>query len=144
MAEDFERRRRQGQVKAHGSGFGGSGFKFDKGEDEAKKAQRKAQVKEAGVMELSDEEGDSDGDEAKGTAVRSVATAPAPGAAAHPESAAPPATNVPPHIAAQMAATRVQAAARAVAQGMDPMRAAAQAAAPGGGFPGCPGLWRDR
>ena len=138
MAEDFERRRRQGQVKAHGSGFGGSGFKFDKGEDEAKKAQRKAQVKEAGVMELSDEEGGSDGDQAKGTAVRSVATAPAPGAAAYPESAAPPATNVPPHLAAQMAATRVQAAARAVAQGMDPMRAAAQAAAPGVASPAIP------
>ena len=130
LAEDFERRRKQGQVRAHGSGFGGSGFKFNKDEDEVKKAHRKAKVKEAGVVEISDDEGASDGEGGEaGAAVKSVTTAPAPGAAAQLPAVGPPGHVPPPHLAAQMSASQAQAASHAAAHGRNPMLAAAQLAA---------------
>ena len=81
-------------------------------------------------MELSDDEGASDGEgEETGAAVRSVATAPAPGAAAQPQAVAPSGHVPPPHLAAQMAASQAQAASHAAAHGGNPMLAAAQLAA---------------
>ncbi len=41
MAEAFGEKRKRGEVQAHGSGFGGSGFKFDSAEDDAKRQERK-------------------------------------------------------------------------------------------------------
>ena len=41
MADDFGKKRDQGLVQARGSGFGGSGFKFDEEEEERKKQARK-------------------------------------------------------------------------------------------------------
>ena len=41
MAEAFGEKRKRGEVQGHGSGFGGSGFKFDYAEDDAKRQERK-------------------------------------------------------------------------------------------------------
>jgi ATP-dependent RNA helicase DDX46/PRP5 len=41
MAESFQGKRKAGLVQAHGSGYGGSGYKFDATEDDSKKAERK-------------------------------------------------------------------------------------------------------
>ncbi len=41
MADEFNKKRKAGLVQGHGSGFGGSGFKFNDKEEEARKAQRK-------------------------------------------------------------------------------------------------------
>ncbi|PSC68276.1 DEAD-box ATP-dependent RNA helicase 42 isoform A [Micractinium conductrix] len=66
LSEAFEKKRKEGRAQAHGSGFGGSGFKFDSTEDGQVKAYKKAQQKQAakaaGVeLEQSDEsEGDDD------------------------------------------------------------------------------------
>jgi hypothetical protein len=41
LAESFNDKRKRGLVKAHGSGYGGSGFQFDRGEDAAHEAKQK-------------------------------------------------------------------------------------------------------
>lgn len=41
MAEAFTVKRKAGTAQAHGSGFGGSGFKFDAAEEQEHKAERK-------------------------------------------------------------------------------------------------------
>lgn len=41
IAEAFGEKRKRGEVQGHGSGFGGSGFKFDAAEEDHKKAERK-------------------------------------------------------------------------------------------------------
>ena len=41
LAEAFQVKRKAGTAQAHGSGFGGSGFKFDAAEEQEHKAERK-------------------------------------------------------------------------------------------------------
>ena len=41
MAENFNKKRKAGQVQGHGSGYGGSGFKFDAWEENQIKAAKK-------------------------------------------------------------------------------------------------------
>lgn len=41
LAEGFNTKRKAGTAQAHGSGFGGSGFKFDAAEEQEHKAERK-------------------------------------------------------------------------------------------------------
>ena len=41
LADSFAAKRKAGTVQAHGSGYGGTGFKFDNQEDEERKALRK-------------------------------------------------------------------------------------------------------
>lgn len=52
MCAGFEAKRKAGHAIAHGSGYGGSGFKFDKTEDQAVKAQRKVGGRWVRRMEL--------------------------------------------------------------------------------------------
>mmetsp|Transcript_27558 Transcript_27558/g.38040 ORF Transcript_27558/g.38040 Transcript_27558/m.38040 type:complete len:531 (-) Transcript_27558:118-1710(-) len=66
IAQAFEAKRKEGLVQTHGSGYGGTGFKFDSEEAAEKKAERKAKAKEYGMHEdqddvfsSSDEEEDS-------------------------------------------------------------------------------------
>jgi len=56
LAEGFERKKAAGLAKSHGSGFGGSGFKFDKAEDDMIKALKRATARQFGVVEESEEE----------------------------------------------------------------------------------------
>ena len=62
LAQGFEAKRKAGLVKAHGSGFGGSGFKFNEAEDEMVKMLKKAAAKEFGIVEESESEEEEDGD----------------------------------------------------------------------------------
>lgn len=41
LAENFNGKRARGEAQARGSGYGGSGFKFDAGEEEARNAERR-------------------------------------------------------------------------------------------------------
>ena len=41
LAESFNGKHARGEVQARGSGYGGSGFKFDVGEEEARNAERR-------------------------------------------------------------------------------------------------------
>lgn len=43
LAEAFQVKRKAGTAQAHGSGFGGSGFKFDAAEEQEHRAERKVQ-----------------------------------------------------------------------------------------------------
>jgi hypothetical protein len=45
LADLFRAKLKQGLVQGHGSGYGGSGFKFDKAEDNKIKAARKSKAK---------------------------------------------------------------------------------------------------
>jgi hypothetical protein len=45
LAEAFASKKKQGLVQGHGSGYGGSGFKFDKAEDAKIKQARKSKAK---------------------------------------------------------------------------------------------------
>lgn len=51
LADSFSAKVNQGLEKAHGTGYGGSGFKFTEEEDEAKRAAKKTQGKEYGFEE---------------------------------------------------------------------------------------------
>ncbi|KAG6540139.1 hypothetical protein Mapa_018524 [Marchantia paleacea] len=62
LADDFMAKVKQGSEQVHGSGYGGSGFKFNEEEDEARKAAKKAQAKEYGFEE-DEEKSDSDSDD---------------------------------------------------------------------------------
>jgi len=64
MADEFQKKFKQGLVKARGSGFGGSGYKFDEEEENEKMAARKAVMKQHGhtLAESDDDDDDSDGD----------------------------------------------------------------------------------
>ena len=44
IADNFTAKRKRGEVQAHGSGYGGSGFKFDAEEEELRNAERKVQA----------------------------------------------------------------------------------------------------
>ncbi|GAA0157447.1 RNA helicase [Lithospermum erythrorhizon] len=62
LADGFMAKVNQGIEQAHGTGYGGSGFKFNEEEDEARKAAKKAQAKEYGFEEdKSDSEDEDDG-----------------------------------------------------------------------------------
>ncbi|EFJ09568.1 hypothetical protein SELMODRAFT_178562 [Selaginella moellendorffii] len=61
LADGFIAKVNQGSEKAHGSGYGGSGFKFNEEEDEALRAAKKAQAKEYGYEE-EEEPGETDDD----------------------------------------------------------------------------------
>lgn len=45
MADAFQEKRKAGLVQNHGSGYGGTGFKFDRSEESQVKAARKAKAK---------------------------------------------------------------------------------------------------
>lgn len=94
LADGFMAKVKEGLEQAHGTGYGGSGFKFDEQEDEARKAAKKAQAKEYGFeFEKSDSE-DEDDEVRK----RSDVTVPTPvglGGQGHPESSILPAGSVP-------------------------------------------------
>ncbi len=62
LADSFTSKRKAGLVQAHGSGFGGSGYKFDASEEDKHKQARKAQAKEYGITEEASESDDDDGD----------------------------------------------------------------------------------
>uniref|UniRef100_A0A7N0TTU3 RNA helicase n=2 Tax=Kalanchoe fedtschenkoi TaxID=63787 RepID=A0A7N0TTU3_KALFE len=62
IADGFMAKVNQGLEQAHGTGYGGSGFKFNEEEDEVRKAAKKAQAKEYGFEEdKSDSDDDDDG-----------------------------------------------------------------------------------
>ncbi|KAJ0559647.1 putative RNA helicase [Helianthus annuus] len=61
LADQFTAKVNKGLVRAHGTGYGGSGFKFNEEEDEVRKAAKKAQAKEYGFEEdKSDSDDESD------------------------------------------------------------------------------------
>lgn len=62
LADGFMAKVNQGLEQAHGTGYGGSGFKFNEEEDEVRRAAKKAQAKEYGFEEdKSDSEDEDDG-----------------------------------------------------------------------------------
>ncbi|CAL9215730.1 unnamed protein product [Arabidopsis halleri] len=61
LADGFMAKVKQGIEQAHGTGYGGSGFKFNEEEEEVRKAAKKAQAKEYGFEEdKSDSEDEND------------------------------------------------------------------------------------
>ncbi|XP_062191542.1 DEAD-box ATP-dependent RNA helicase 42-like [Phragmites australis] len=60
LADRFMAKVNQGTEQTHGTGYGGSGFKFNEEEDEARKSTKKAQAREYGYEEV---KSDSDSDE---------------------------------------------------------------------------------
>ena len=78
LADEFMAKVNQGTEQAHGSGYGGSGFKFNEEEDEAMRAAKKAQAKEYGFEEeedKSDSESEDDGIRKAGGDLAQVAAA---------------------------------------------------------------------
>ncbi|KAJ4966268.1 hypothetical protein NE237_018117 [Protea cynaroides] len=62
IADGFMAKVNQGLEQAHGTGYGGSGFKFNEEEDEVRKAAKKAQAREYGFEEdKSDSDSEDDG-----------------------------------------------------------------------------------
>ncbi|KAK9928505.1 hypothetical protein M0R45_025638 [Rubus argutus] len=62
LADNFMAKVKQGLEQAHGTGYGGSGFKFNVEEDEVRRAAKKAQAKEYGFEEdKSDSEDEDEG-----------------------------------------------------------------------------------
>ncbi|KAK4259869.1 hypothetical protein QN277_006157 [Acacia crassicarpa] len=62
LADGFMAKVNQGLEQAHGTGYGGSGFKFNEEEDEVRRAAKKAQAKEYGFEEdKSDSEDEEEG-----------------------------------------------------------------------------------
>ncbi|KAJ4963773.1 hypothetical protein NE237_023712 [Protea cynaroides] len=60
LADEFMAKVNQGTEQVHGTGYGGSGFKFNEEEDEVRKAAKKAQAREYGFEE---DKSDSDSDD---------------------------------------------------------------------------------
>ncbi|CAL9220175.1 unnamed protein product [Arabidopsis halleri] len=61
VADGFMAKVKQGTEQAHGTGYGGSGFKFNEDDEEVRKAAKKAQAKEYGFEEdESDSEDEND------------------------------------------------------------------------------------
>ncbi|QDZ22735.1 DEAD-box ATP-dependent RNA helicase [Chloropicon primus] len=107
MADDFKKKLKEGLVQGHGSGFGGSGFKFNEEEEQNQKAVRKQILAQHGTVVDSDSEGeskdgDSDGDEdikvITGTSLDAAKAKEAPPAAmdAAAGKSVPPASSAPP------------------------------------------------
>ncbi|XP_027091549.1 DEAD-box ATP-dependent RNA helicase 42-like [Coffea eugenioides] len=61
LADGFMAKVNQGLEQAHGTGYGGSGFKFNEEEDEVRKAAKKAQAKEYGFDEDKSDSDDEEG-----------------------------------------------------------------------------------
>ncbi|GLJ29301.1 hypothetical protein SUGI_0577730 [Cryptomeria japonica] len=62
LASGFMAKVSQGTEHAHGTGYGGSGFKFNEEEEEARKAAKKAQAREYGFEEYYKSDSDSEDD----------------------------------------------------------------------------------
>ncbi|KAK2973326.1 hypothetical protein RJ640_027969 [Escallonia rubra] len=60
VADAFMAKVNQGLEQAHGTGYGGSGFKFNEEEDEVRRAAKKAQAKEYGFEEDKSDSDDED------------------------------------------------------------------------------------
>ncbi|KAG6432651.1 hypothetical protein SASPL_104232 [Salvia splendens] len=60
LADGFMAKVNQGLEQAHGTGYGGTGFKFNEEEDEARRAAKKAQAKEYGFEEDKSDSDDED------------------------------------------------------------------------------------
>ncbi|EPS62515.1 hypothetical protein M569_12274, partial [Genlisea aurea] len=60
LADGFMAKVNQGIERAHGTGYGGSGFKFNEEEDEVRRAAKKAQAKEYGFEEDKSDSDDED------------------------------------------------------------------------------------
>lgn len=60
LAESFDKKKKAGTAKTHGSGFGGSGFKFDEAEEKKVKEMKKKAAKEFGIIEESESEEEDD------------------------------------------------------------------------------------
>jgi ATP-dependent RNA helicase DDX46/PRP5 len=71
LADGFLGKVKAGTEQTHGSGFGGSGFKFDVEEEEARKSVRKEQAREYGFEE---EKSDSDGEDEDEGVIRKSGT----------------------------------------------------------------------
>lgn len=139
LADDFMLKVKQGSEQAHGSGYGGSGFKFNEEEDEALKAVKKAQAREYGFEEeddKTDSESDDEGIRKAGGEMSQVANMQAAALAAAAKAGLPSAMN--PALAAN---PQLQAALASMAQAAAANQAANQAL-PGMSFPGVgvPGL----
>lgn len=137
LADDFMLKVKQGSEQAHGSGYGGSGFKFNEEEDEALKAVKKAQAREYGFEEeedKTDSESDDEGIRKAGGEMSQVANLQAVAAAARAglPSAMNPALAGNPQLQAALASMAQAAAANQAAA------AAGAAALPGMSFPGVP------
>jgi len=65
MCTSFSKKRDAGLVQAHGSGFGGTGFKFDAKEENQRLADRKALAAEFKQGGGDDDDDDDDGEEAR-------------------------------------------------------------------------------
>lgn len=150
LADDFMTKVKQGSEQAHGSGYGGSGFKFNEEEDEARKAAKKAQAREYGFEEeedKTDSESDDEGIRKAGGEMSQVAAMQAAAlAAAAKAGLAPPAT---PSAAFGAGNPQLQAALASMAQAAAANQGMAAAAAGAGipgmnfsamGMPGFPGL----
>ncbi|KAL6659525.1 hypothetical protein ACP70R_003565 [Stipagrostis hirtigluma subsp. patula] len=61
LADRFMAKVKQGMEQAHGTGYGGSGFKFNEEEDEARKSTKKAQAREYGYEDPTDSDSDEEG-----------------------------------------------------------------------------------
>ncbi|KAI5673530.1 hypothetical protein M9H77_13894 [Catharanthus roseus] len=91
LADGFMAKVNQGLEQAHGTGYGGSGFKFNEEEDEVRRAAKKAQAKEYGFEEDKSDSEDEDAGVRKAgidisqqaaLAAASIASSPAPTAPA--------------------------------------------------------------
>ena len=83
LADGFMAKVNQGTEQAHGTGYGGSGFKFNEAEEEARKAAKKAQAREYGFEEdKSDSDSENDGVRKAGGDLAQAAAAAAAQAAA--------------------------------------------------------------
>ena len=60
LAEAFGNKRKNNEVMANGSGFGGSGFKFDQSEADALKKEKRQAAKAAGLIVEDDNDDDDD------------------------------------------------------------------------------------
>ncbi|KAJ7298326.1 hypothetical protein O6H91_Y003800 [Diphasiastrum complanatum] len=137
LADSFLSKVKQGSEQVHGSGYGGSGFKFNEEEDEARKAAKKAQAKEYGFEEdeeKSDSESDNEGIRKAGGDLAQAAAAIAAAAKAASTSGVP---------GSSAANPQLQAALAAMAQAASSKVLSAQLAAPGSleslGLPGLAG-----
>ncbi|KAG0575605.1 hypothetical protein KC19_5G016100 [Ceratodon purpureus] len=142
LADDFMLKVKQGSEQAHGSGYGGSGFKFNEEEDEALKAVKKAQAREYGFEEeedKTDSESDDEGIRKAGGEMSQVVNMQAAALAAAAKAGLPSGMN--PALAAN---PQLQAALASMAQAAAANQAASAGAAalPGMAFPGVavPGL----
>ncbi|KAF3330340.1 DEAD-box ATP-dependent RNA helicase 42-like protein [Carex littledalei] len=90
LAVKFMAKVKQGTETVHGTGYGGSGFKFNEEEDDARKAVKKAQLKEYGYEE---DKSDSDSEDEAVRKTGGVATLPAP--VALPQPATQPSSSTP-------------------------------------------------